>query len=94
MGIQAVYRPYYGEEKEKYMFEVETVKRGDKNNSVLLMQEIFRARGYKMKNGNVQKCSGECGPQTEYVIKWYQQQRKLTVDGICGPKTWKDLLAL
>ena len=100
MGIQAVYRPDYGNE-DKFMFEVETVKRGDKNNSVLLMQEIFRARSYKMKNGNIQKCSGECGPQTEYVIKWYQEQRIKAgspyikkVTGVCDQDMWKDLLAL
>ena len=33
-----------------YMFNPETVKAGDKNTSVLLLQEILRARGFKGKN--------------------------------------------
>lgn len=32
-----------------YMFNPETVKAGDKNTSVLLLQEILRARGLKAK---------------------------------------------
>ena len=91
-GISAVYRPVY--EEDYYTPKIEWVKRGDKNNSVLLMQEIFRARGYKMKNGNIQKCSGECGPQTEYVIEWYRKQRKLPEGKVCDDVMWKDLLAL
>ena len=35
---------------EKYMFEPKTVKAGDKNTSVLLLQEILRARGFKGKD--------------------------------------------
>ena len=37
------------------MFNPETVKAGDKNTSVLLLQEILRARGFKGKNGKALK---------------------------------------
>ena len=76
---------------EKYMFNPETVKAGDKNTSVLLLQEILRA-----KNGKVLKLTWTADANTIYALKAYQESRKevLEVDGICGPATWKDLIAI
>ena len=81
---------------EKYMFNPETVKAGDKNTSVLLLQEILRARGFKGKNGKVLKLTWTADSNTIYALKAYQESRKevLEVDGICGPATWKDLIAI
>ena len=33
---------------------------------------------------------------TIYALKTYQESRKevLAVDGVCGPATWKDLIAI
>lgn len=80
----------------KYMFEPKTVKAGDKNTSVLLLQEILRARGFKGKNGKVLKLTWTADANTIYALKAYQESRKkvLEVDGICGPATWKDLIAI
>lgn len=81
---------------EKYMFNPETVKAGDKNTSVLLLQEILRARGFKGKNGKVLKLTWTADTNTIYALKAYQESRKdvLEVDGVCGPATWKDLIAI
>ena len=81
---------------EKYMFNPETVKAGDKNTSVLLLQEILRARGFKGKNGKALKLTWTADTNTIYALKAYQESRKevLEVDGICGPATWKDLIAI
>lgn len=81
---------------EKYMFNPETVKAGDKNTSVLLLQEILRARGFKGKNGKALKLTWIADANTIYALKAYQESRKkvLEVDGICGPATWKDLIAI
>lgn len=81
---------------EKYMFNPETVKAGDKNTSVLLLQEILRARGFKGKNGKALKLTWTADANTIYALKTYQESRKkvLEVDGICGPATWKDLIAI
>ena len=81
---------------EKYMFNPETVKVGDKNTSVLLLQEILRARGFKGKNGKALKLTWTADANTIYALKAYQESRKevLEVDGICGPATWKDLIAI
>lgn len=37
---------------------------------------------------------GYYGPKTEAAIKWWQQQKGLTVDGIVGPNTWRSLSSL
>lgn len=80
----------------KYMFEPKTVKAGDKNTSVLLLQEILRARGFKGKGGKALKLTWTADANTIYALKAYQKSRKevLEVDGICGPATWKDLIAI
>ena len=79
-----------------YQFTPETVKAGDKNTSVLLLQEILRARGFKGKNGKTLKLTWSADTNTIYALKAYQESRKevLEVDGICGPATWKDLIAI
>ena len=79
-----------------YQFKPETVKAGDKNTSVLLLQEILRARGFKGKNGKALKLTWTADTNTIYALKAYQESRKevLEVDGICGPATWKDLIAI
>lgn len=80
----------------KYMFEPKTVKAGDKNTSVLLLQEILRARGFKGKNGKALKLTWTADVNTICALKAYQESRKdvLEVDGVCGPATWKDLIAI
>ena len=78
------------------MFNPETVKAGDKNTSVLLLQEILRARGFKGNNVKALKLTWTADANTIYALKAYQESRKevLEVDGICGPATWKDLIAI
>ena len=78
------------------MFTPETVKSGDKNTSVLLLQEILRARGFKGKTGKALKLTWTADANTIYALKAYQESRKeiLAVDGVCGPATWKDLIAI
>lgn len=76
-------------------YKLDTVGRGDKGNSVLLLQEVLKARGiYK---GGLDRAFG---PATEKAVIDYQTARieagaKLgKADGIVGPKTWEDLLGL
>ena len=79
-----------------YVFKPATVKKGDKNTSALLLQEILRARGFTGKDKKELKLDREAGENTIYALKEYQKSRKgvLEVDGICGDKTWRDLIAL
>lgn len=78
----------------KYMFEPKTVKAGDKNTSVLLLQEILKSRGFKGKNKKDLDLDWEAGDNTIYALKQYQKSRGLNVDGVCGSATWKDLIAI
>lgn len=79
-----------------YMFEPKLVKLGSEGTSVLLLQEILIARGFKGKNGKALNLSRKADENTIYALKTYQKSRNgvLKVDGECGTKTWKDLIAI
>ena len=79
-----------------YMFEPKLVKLGSEGTSVLLLQEILIARGFKGKNGKALTLSRKADENTIYALKAYQKSRNgvLVVDGECGEKTWKDLIAI
>lgn len=77
-----------------YMFTVKTVQKGSTGKSVLLVQEILKANGYKGKNGKALSLDGSCGENTVYAIKSYQKKNGLTVDGIAGQNTLKKMIQL
>ena len=76
------------------MFNPEVVKLGSEGTSVLLAQEIFRARGFKGKDGEELSLDRKAGANTVYAIKQYQKSRGLIVNGVCDTNTWKDLIAI
>ena len=87
--------------EENYMFEMKPVKKGEKGNHVLLVQEILLARGAKGKDGKPLKLDKHCGTNTVYAIKQYQKAREKVdpgicggVDGVAGPKSLRDMIAL
>lgn len=55
---------------------------------VRVIQSRFKARGWTIT------VDGEFGPRTERVVSRFQQNKKLKVDGVVGPKTWAALWAL
>ena len=80
-----------------YTFNTSLVKKGSKGIDVLLLQEILKARGYY--GGELDSDFGE---GLENALKYYQGLRIAMgadmgcgkiADGICGAKTWSDLLA-
>lgn len=79
-----------------YMFEPKTIKKGDNGLSVLLLQEILIARGFKGKDGKALTLDRVAGTNTIHALTKYQESRKgvLEADGVCGDKTWRDLIAL
>ena len=79
-----------------YMFEPKLVKLGSEGTSVLLLQEILIARGFKGKNGKTLTLSRKADENTIYALTQYQKSRNgvLVVDGACGENTWKDLIAI
>ena len=72
-----------------YKFNVTQIKPGDSGIKVLLLQEILKSRGIYM--GALDRSYGTA---TEAAVRKYQTLRNLSVDGICGPATWADLIAL
>lgn len=99
--IQAIIRPKYTNTGGNYMFEVKTVQKGEKGNHVLLVQEILRARKHKGKDGKALKLDKICGANLVYAIKQYQRAREKAqpgsvgaIDGVAGPKTLRDMIAL
>ena len=77
-----------------YMFEVKTVKLGSVNTSALLMQKLLKAGGFKGKDGKQLALDSSAGENTIFALKEYQRKMKLTVDGICGTRTWGKLLGV
>lgn len=61
------------------------LKRGmTNNNDVRAFQAKMQARGWRRM-----KPDGDFGPVTEDLVRQFQREKKLTVDGLVGPKTWK-----
>lgn len=71
-----------------YSFNPKTIYAGNTGVEVLLAQEILKARG--LYNGSLDRSFGQ---QTRQAVIQYQQDRKLSVDGVIGPKTWNDMIA-
>jgi len=78
----------------KYMFEVSTVSVGVVGKSALLMQKLLKVGGYKGKDGKVLTLDSSAGTNTIYALRSFQKKAGVTVDGICGPNTWKKLLGI
>jgi len=58
-----------------------TIGLGDRGSCVALLQELLE----------VGSTDGEFGAATEAALEIYQQQKGLSVDGVCGPNTWAAL---
>ena len=80
-----------------YSFSLETVKVGSKGTSVLLLQEILKARGYY--KGSLDK---DFGRETMDAVNKYQIERMKQGkvigngkgNGVCDAEMWKDLIAI
>lgn len=71
--------------------EVKVLKKGAKGNEVKALQALLIGYGYSCGDKGV---DGSFGASTDTALRKYQKDNKLTVDGSCGPKTWKKLLGL
>lgn len=80
-------------EAERVMVGVQLpmLARGDKGLSVLAMQAILGARGFKC---GWYGADGDFGPATEEALKKFQRECKIEDDGVCGPVTWAYLLGV
>lgn len=65
-----------------------------KGTSVLLCQEILRAREMKGADGQLVGLDGEWGENTEHAVRQYQKARKLPVTGKVTADVWYDMIGL
>ena len=68
---------------------VKEVKEGDYGVAVYIVQELLAAVG--LYAGALDK---NFGPATRAAVKEYQARKKIAVDGVVGPTTWKSLIKL
>lgn len=66
--------------------------RGSKGEAVKTLQRLLNVFGYHDATEKSLAVDGSFGPATLYALKTYQGAMRLTVDGICGQKTWDSLL--
>lgn len=81
--------------KEVCKVNLPVLKKGSKGETVKAMQQLLLANGYKMENkGKTYGADGSFGAATENALRKLQEDRKLEVDGKCGPESWGSLLGL
>ena len=95
--ILGAFRPAYsntGEigQKVEEVFNLATLKtlqKGSAGREVRALQILLVGNGYSVGPYGY---DGDFGANTETALKRYQEKNGLTVDGICGPKTWAKIL--
>lgn len=70
---------------------VPTLRNGSKGDTVRAMQILLIGYGYTC---GCCGADGDFGNGTYVALRNYQLDKQLTVDGICGPKTWASLLGV
>ena len=81
-------------DKPVYSFEVEEVREGSRGKSVALLQKLLNGLDYMGLDGYAILVDAAAGPNTIYALKCFQEAAGITVDGICGEKSWKILIDL
>jgi peptidoglycan hydrolase-like protein with peptidoglycan-binding domain len=66
-----------------------TIRRGSTGNPVRRAQKRLTLGGYDTKG-----VDGIFGADTEAAVKRFQRDRRLTADGVVGPRTWAEIDAL
>ena len=63
------------------------IDKGMRGSDVSVLQAILLARGY-----SVASVSGNFDASTDKALRKFQKDNALAVDGVCGPKSWGELL--
>ena len=74
---------------EKVPVKLPVLRRGCEGEDVRALQILLKGRGY-----DVGTVDGVFGAKTETGVKSFQKATKQTADGICGEKTWSELLGV
>lgn len=70
-----------GNVMSKLTIQIPTIRKGSKGKAVRILQALLYIN-----------ITGEFDQNTESSCKAFQNKMKLVSDGICGPKTWKEVL--
>lgn len=62
-----------------------TLRFGASGDAVRVLQKLLLSNGYSVR------VDGNFAALTETAVKAFQDQRNLTVDGIVGSRTWREL---
>lgn len=65
-----------------------TIRKGSKGGNVIELQSALVKLGYGIGPCGI---DGDFGSATSAAVEQFQLEHQLTVDGICGPKTWAAL---
>ena len=79
----------YNDIPEQKVIKMKTVKRGSRNDDVLMLQQLLNMLGYDCGSPD-----GAFGTNTENAVRSFQADNALVVDGIVGQGTWTKLLEL
>ena len=97
--VRCIIRPKYdgvtatsSKEVKTVKVELPVLKQGSKGRSVGVLQTLLKALGYKDQYGNALDVDNDFGKKTAYALKKFQKAKGLTVDGVCGEKSWSKLL--
>lgn len=74
------------EVKNVVQIELSVLQKGSKGEQVKTLQRLLNAFGNNLV------IDGDFGSKTNEALRSYQKTYKLTVDGICGEKTWTSIL--
>ena len=67
------------------------IQTGSYGSAVSVLQGLLDMMGYIGSNGKALDIDGDFGGNTAYALKAFQTAAGLTVDGVCGEKTWNKL---
>ena len=84
----AIPRGLYGGDDPVPTADKPTLRRGNKGDAVVQLQNELVKRGYDIGSCGV---DGDYGRATEAAVKAFQRDNGLTADGICGPLTYAAL---
>ena len=77
--------------KEDKEMQIPTLRKGSKGDTVKAMQTLLIGYGFTC---GCCGADGSFGEATLAAVRNFQMDNRLTVDGICGPKTWAKLLGV
>ena len=79
------------QKQEVCTVEVKVLRKGSSGSNVKSLQILLIGRGYSCGGYGA---DGSFGTATYNAVRAFQKDNRLSVDGVCGPKTWSKLLGM